>query len=187
MDLSPEVITLGTSLASAAARNTATAIADKTRALKGAKKNDETIAGLEEIISDLINDKAEITRIAQAYQSELVGQRLAEGDVQYITDTVLPVFKQFIDTSDENGPETKKKLDAIEALISAETVNVLQLLGFNFRRAIGEPLTERVEKLILSNTPASEDPQLIREKTQQLYIQLALDPEAFERYRALLS
>ncbi|MDJ0336397.1 hypothetical protein QMG83_14300 [Salinibacterium sp. G-O1] len=51
---------------------------DRVRALRAAEKQKDAIAGLEEIISGLISDKAEVTRIAQAYQSELVSQRLYE-------------------------------------------------------------------------------------------------------------
>jgi hypothetical protein len=35
-------------------------------------------------------------------------------------------------------------------------VTVLQLVGFNFRKAIGEPLTELIARLILAK--AQEDP-----------------------------
>lgn len=74
MDLQPEVIDLGSRLLESAARDGAILIADKVRSLRASGKSEETIAGLEEMISELISDKSELTRIAQSYQAELVSQ-----------------------------------------------------------------------------------------------------------------
>ena len=52
-------------------------IADKVAALKARGKTVETINGLEDMINELIADKAEIARIAQIYQDELVAQRIS--------------------------------------------------------------------------------------------------------------
>lgn len=60
-------------------------------------------------------------------------------------------------------------------------MNVLQLLGFNFRRAIGEPLTALVEKQILSRAKASEALELARVERENLYARIALDPDAHAR------
>jgi hypothetical protein len=60
---------------------------------------------------------------------------------------------------------------------------VLQLLGFNFRKAIGEPMTELVSKLILSKAQA--DPTLTLE-LNRLYLDVALDPEAHSRLTSML-
>lgn len=186
MDISPEVMQLGTSLAESAARNGASVITDKVRALRASGKQEDISAGLEEIISDLIADKSELTRIAQSYQSELVSQRLTSGDVKYIADTILPLLEQLADASP--GPDSehfKASLEAAKPLLSVETVNVLQLLGFNFRRAIGEPLTTLCEKMIMSRADQSESLRIEAVKRDQLFVQLALDSEASERFKAL--
>lgn len=186
MDIPPEVIELGTRLAESATRNGASMIADRVRALRASGKNDETIGGLEEIISDLISDKSELTRIAQSYQSELVSQQLTSGDVRYIADTVLPLLEQFADASPGRESEKlKTSLQAAKPLLSVETANVLQILGFNFRRAIGEPLTTLCEQMITSRVNQSEVLKIESVKREQAYIQLALDAEAYGRFRAL--
>jgi hypothetical protein len=59
----------------------------------------------------------------------------------------------------------------------------LQLLGFNFRKAIGEPLTELVSKLILSK--AQPDPVLGLE-IQRAYLDVARDPDAHARLVGML-
>lgn len=56
MDVSPEVQQLAVSLAAAAAKNSAQMVADQIRSLRAGKKSEETIAGLEEIISEIRRD-----------------------------------------------------------------------------------------------------------------------------------
>lgn len=186
MDMTSEVIELGVRLAESAARNTATAITDKVRTLRASAKKDEAISGLEEIINNLIADKSELTRIAQSYQSELVSQRLNAGDVKYITDTVFPLLEDLVDRmSGDQGETMRKSLTALKPLLSVETANVLQLLGFDFRRAFGIPLTKLAETAILKRANHSEQLQLAATEREKLYIQLALDPAAFERFQRL--
>lgn len=185
MDVSPEVVDLGVRLAESLARNTATAITDKVRGLKAAGKKDETLAGLEELVSDLIADKAELTRIAQAYQQELVTQRLTPGDVRYIADTVIPLIENVARASGAKGAALLQQIEALKPVLSIETANVLQILGFNFRKAIGEPLTQLLQSAILSRVERSEELQIQSAKREQLYVELALDSDAYERFREL--
>ncbi|WIB65049.1 hypothetical protein [Curtobacterium sp. MCBD17_040] len=70
--VTPQVAQLATQLAASAARNTATAITDKIGALRASKDAAARADALEQIVSDLIADKNELTRIAQSYQHELV-------------------------------------------------------------------------------------------------------------------
>lgn len=60
--------------------------------------------------------------------------------------------------SDEETREAvDKQIKALKTLLSEETIKILQLLGFNFKRAIGEPLTEILRnKIISSLTTQSE-------------------------------
>ncbi len=186
MDLSPEMQQLALNLTAAAARNSAQLVTDKVKSLRAGKRTDETIAGLEQIISELIDDKAELTRIAQSYQSELVAQRLTPGDVTYIADTVLPILEKLAEAQGGlKGQAFKKSVDDLRPLLSAETATVLQLLGFNFRRAVGEPLTTLAEQAILARVNRSEDLKLAELRREQLYLQVALDEEAFGRLTQL--
>lgn len=123
-------IQLTTNLAEAAARNGASFISNKIKSIKAKKNDKETISELEEIISDLLNDKAEIQRIAQAYEQELVSQKITENDIKYITENLLPIFSEFL-------PEQVDG-ELIKKLLSVETLTIMQLIGFNYKKAIGE-------------------------------------------------
>jgi hypothetical protein len=203
-ELPPEVLQLGTQLTASMARNGSAMIMDKIRSMRASGRQEDTIAGLEEIINDLQEDKRELVQIAQAYQSELVSQQLAPGDIRYIADTLIPLLEQLaVASAEESDPgndeaaaadvkrqESLKQLELMKSLLSVETANVLQLLGFNFRRAIGEPLTTLCESLILARVTSSDDLQqqlqLASYRNQTALIGLSTDPQAYERFRSLM-
>lgn len=138
---------LSVQLGEVVARNAASAVLDRITAAKARKKNEETINTLEEIVNDLLADKAELTLITQALDDQLVAQRLSEEDVAYITDHLLPVIQQLTARSGESA-EGDDLNEVVGPLLSTETLTILQLIGFNFKEAIGTPLTELVAKYI---------------------------------------
>lgn len=164
--IDPQVIELGTRLGEAVVRNTAASIVSQMKAVKAKRDKDATISEYEEIIRGLIEERSEALQIAQAYQQELVAQRIADEDIKYINDTVVPLLEKFIDEAGATGDPAaaaamKAGLKALTPLLSAETFKVLQLVGFNFKRAIGEPLTSLVQRLISAR--AASDPQIVAE------------------------
>jgi len=187
-----ELQALTVRLAESVVRNTATTIADRIGVLRTKRRNEETIAELEEIVNDLISDKGELVRIAQAFQEELVAQQISSDDVQYITDNIVPVIRKLAESGTPGtgaATQSQEMMDLLEPLLSVETVTVLQLLGFNFRKAIGQPLTELVKQAILAKVPLNGDSAA---ETQRLSMQheialfeLAKDPDAYARFKEL--
>jgi DNA-binding NtrC family response regulator len=186
-DLTQQLADLGVQLAASAARNTASAVSDKIGAMRASRSAGDQVAALEQIVSDLITDKNELTRIAQAYQHELVAQQLTPGDVRYITDTVVPLLEQIADGMEnrDEGAQLKKQVQTFKPLLSVETVNILQLLGFNFRQGIGAPLTQRLKALIEGTGGTGGDLQAEALRTQRAAIELAADPDAYARFREM--
>lgn len=186
-DLTPQLADLGVQLAASAARNTASAVSDKIGAMRASRSAGDQVAALEQIVSDLITDKNELTRIAQAYQHELVAQQLTPGDVRYITDTVVPLLEQIADGMEnrDEGAQLKKQVQTFKPLLSVETVNILQLLGFNFRQGIGGPLTQRLKALIEGTDGTGGDLQAEALRTQRAAMELAADPDAYARFREM--
>lgn len=162
MYVDPELADLGVRLADTAIRNTAGAIANKIKTVKAKKDDKVTIQELEEIVNSLIDDKNELLQIAQAYKQDLVAQQISQEDIEYITDEFIPILKDLIKqtSSNENNStptDMEKALDSLTPLLSVEMLTVLQLVGFNFKKAIGEPLTILLHKFIMSKVPV--DPQ----------------------------
>jgi hypothetical protein len=89
-----------------------------------------------------------LVRIANAYEDELVAQRLTADDITYISENLVPILKQLAASTTPEAVRADAALEALRTLLSVETVTVLQLVGFNFRRAIGEPLTDLVAGFI---------------------------------------
>ncbi|MEM9611665.1 MAG: hypothetical protein AAF962_27935 [Actinomycetota bacterium] len=148
--MDPTTTALAADLTAVAAKNTASAVYQRVDAKKKAKKDGETIAELEEIISSLIDDRAELIRIAQAYQEELGARRISPGEIEYISETVVPLLLRL---SGGSADDSEESTEIIKSLLSVETISVLQLLGFNFREALGEPLTAIAAEYVSSLGP----------------------------------
>ena len=170
------VAQLGADLISVTARNGASIISDKIRTAKTNKEYKETISELEEIIYDLLNDKVEVQRIAQAYEQELVVQKITEEDIKYITDNLIPILSSLL------PKENREQLEQLKKLLSVETLTIMQLIGFNYKQAIGEPLTLLLRKIIESKIPMDS-------KTNVDYAlaiaNIAKDKEATKRFYQL--
>jgi hypothetical protein len=195
MDLDPQLVELGVRLGESAARNTAASIATRVQTARTAKQDRAAIVALEEIITDLSQDRNELLQIAQAYKEQLIAQTISAGDVEYITTQLVPRLKEFIAVTagaqgSEPGP-AQEMIDALNPVLSVETLTILQLLGFNFKRAIGEPLTDLVARAISART--TPDPTAVTElqrlgmERELAYIELAKDQDAYARLKSLYS
>lgn len=173
--LDDPISTLTKQLAIVALNNTATDVANKVEKARAHKEKDKTIAELEEIINELVRDKSELTRIAQAYEQQFVSQKITEKELRYITDNILPLLEKFIP---QNQKET---VDQIKSVLSVETLTIMQLLGFNYKRAIGEPLTLLLQKTIESKVPVNPTDE---QRTNLLALEIINNPEASKRYEA---
>lgn len=167
-----QLIDLGIKLSEALVKNTASSIFTKIRAVKAKKDDKETINELEEIIQELIADRNELLQISQAFQQELMAQKITDNEIEYITQQFIPKLQELAKVTGGNVDEMVRILSP---LISKETLTILQLLGFNFRKAIGEPLTVLLEKMILSKLPI--DPAVQTELQLEL-LKVAKDPAA---------
>jgi len=98
------------------------------------------------------------------------------------------VLRKFVESAARGGEDTaeaRRFIDLAQPLLSVEMVTVLQLIGFNFRKAIGEPLTELVGRLILSKTQVDSGQFLEVQRVSALrdntFLEIAKDPDAYER------
>ncbi|SDJ66147.1 hypothetical protein [Salimicrobium halophilum] len=181
----PVVTKAGVDMAKVMAKNTAESIRDRVRVARESKNDKETINVLNEIINELIEDKNQLAQVVQMYQDQLVSQRISEEDIEYISENFLPLLKRL----QSNNEDEEKSIDDVKPLLSKETFNILQTLGFNYQRAIGEPLTEFVRRLISSNNPISQNDQLeiqaLSEKKQIELFKVLQDSEAVKRYKEM--
>ncbi|WP_404459485.1 hypothetical protein [Sutcliffiella horikoshii] len=154
----PELIKVSTELAKFVAKSSTQAILDKIRLTKAKGNSEETINNLEEIINSLIAEKNQLIQIAQTYDEQLITQKISEEDIAYISTNIIPLIERLLEYSDdENKAKNQQSLEMFKPLLSKEIIHILQLLGFNFKKAIGEPLTALVNSLISSQAPDNSD------------------------------
>ncbi|ESU31845.1 hypothetical protein G3A_14320 [Bacillus sp. 17376] len=161
---------------------------DKIESSKAKKNNpEEIINNLEEIINNLIAEKNELISIAQTYDEQLVSQKISDEDIKYITENLLPLLEKMMEYGDpETVEENLRNIETFKPLLSKETFNIMQLLGFNFKKAIGEPLTELVNGLISSKIPSNshkeKEYQVLVAQREVEYLKIIQDEEAYQRF-----
>jgi len=130
-----------------AVKGTASAVAKKVAAIKGVKDADSLRATYDEIVNELIQERDEAVRIAQSYKSEFDRIVISDEDINHLHNTVssvLDILKKIMPSAGgTNGkPDFYEGIESAKALITIDTIKTMQLLGFNYKQAIGEPLTQ---------------------------------------------
>ena len=128
-----ELLSLGTALAELAVKGTATAVSSKIRAIKEEKNIEKIRSTYDEIINELLSEREEAVRIAQAYKSELEKVVISDEDIQHLHNTVSRILeiikKSQIPSAEQIGPEAvdvvKSQVESyeqIKELISVDTL-----------------------------------------------------------------
>jgi len=186
MDVNPEMIRVTSEFAGHVGKRSVEAIFDKIRAVKKKGNQEEIISNLEEIINELISDKNQLIQITQAYEEQLITQKMSENDIEYITKSIVPLLEDLLEQSGGQDAENiRKGIDIFKPILSKETFNILQMLGFNFKEAIGEPLTKLTSALISSKIPTTVERttelQILIEKRQIEYLKVVQNEKAYQR------
>ena len=155
------VVNLGSSLATLALKGTATIVHGKIESLKREKNIDTVRTTYDEVINLLLTEREDAVRIARAYKQELERVVISDEDIEYLHRTIakiLDIIKalQLVNLLD-NDPQKKaaaqagiNALESAKDLLSKDVLKTMQLLGFNFKAAIGEPLTQVCANAITS-------------------------------------
>ncbi|MBP3220447.1 MAG: hypothetical protein J6M43_00205 [Neisseriaceae bacterium] len=133
------LIKLGTELTALTTKGTIAVIGDKIKAYKEIKDAEELKGKYGDIINQIIQEREDAIRIARTYQAELERIVISDDDIKHLHNTIsrlLDLIKPF-------APQTGDiDIDTFKDLINADTLKTMQLLGFNYKEAIGEPLTK---------------------------------------------
>ena len=88
-----ELLSLGRALAELAVKETATAVSSKFRAMKTEKTIENVRSTYDAIINELLSEREEAVRIAQAYKSELEKVVISDEDIQHLHNTVSRILE----------------------------------------------------------------------------------------------
>jgi prefoldin subunit 5 len=147
-DTTALAIELAKSVATSAAKSASGAIWHKVQLAKQKKDLAEARQAYEEIINELSQDNTNLVAAAQAYKAQLDQVEISDKDIQSLhstVDEVLEILKSF---SVMDGASLKS-FEQLKKMLTANTLRTLQLLGFNYHDAIGEPLTDICRNAIL--------------------------------------
>lgn len=146
-------VEMGASLAELVIKGTASAVNKKIRAAKEIKDSEKLRIMYDELINEVLQEREEAVRIAQVYKAELDRIEISDKDIEHLHNTVsrvLEIIKAIQLVGTLGKPESEREkieiqvqgYEQIKELISVDTLKSMQLLGFNYKAAIGEPLTQ---------------------------------------------
>lgn len=143
-----ELIDLGIRLGELAFVNTTSFVSTKIKSFKNEKDIQKLKNNYEEIINQLLDEKQEAIRIAQAYREEVENTNISDEKIDYLHNTITKALKVL----ENYGNSEEETLGATEIvkLIDKDVLKTMQLLGFNYKEAIGQPLTELCKDYINS-------------------------------------
>lgn len=192
-----ELLSLGTALTELAVKGTVTAVSSKIRAIKEEKSIDKIRNTYDEIINELLNEREEAVRIAQAYKSELEKVVISDEDIQHLHNTVSRILeiikKAQIISAEKVGPEAVEAVNSqvesyeqIKELISVDTLKTMQLIGFNYKSAIGEPLTLMLKNFILSKVIEPDSLKIFEKIVKPEMVEILRDDTAYENFKNII-
>lgn len=126
-------------LAAMADDRTAERVSNQFAVIRGRKDTDEICNSYEEIINELVAQRAQAIAVAQAYESELQRYRISDEDIACLQGAFCRLLEI---AGKQPGGESVRSLDQLRDLISVDTLKAMQLLGFDYKEAIGDPLTK---------------------------------------------
>jgi hypothetical protein len=136
------------SLTALAVKGTVSAVTKKIKALKTDKDLETVRNKYEELINEILSEREEAVRIAQLYKSEVDRMEISDKDIEHLNKTISQILIILQKMAPGVNVDTYTQL---QGLINVDTLKAMQLLGFNFKAALGEPLTTLCANAILSN------------------------------------
>lgn len=143
-----ELIQLGIELTKLVVSQTATSVSAKIQSVKNSKDLEAVRSTYDEQINILLAERAEAIRIAQVYKSELERVQISDEDIEHLHNTVSNLLDLFKPQQAVTNSINLSTVETIKNLITVDTLKTMQLLGFNYKAALGEPLTEKCAEAI---------------------------------------
>lgn len=140
--MNDQIIQLGARLIEVAGKQTYNWVTTKMQLAKQKDTMAEQQTAYEEIIMELLNSKHEMEQIAREYKRLYDQISISDEDIEYLQETIRRVLDVLLNQTPYTKPEDVKNYEMLINLINKDTLKTMQLLGFNYKEAIGEPLTE---------------------------------------------
>lgn len=142
------LIEMGASLTELAVKGTASIISKKIQAAKSIKDTETLRTLYDGLMNEVLQEREEAVRIAQAYKFELERIVISDEDIKHLHTTISNILNIIKTLSPDN--KSIAGLELLQSLINVDTLKTMQLLGFNYKAAIGEPLTQICSEAIIN-------------------------------------
>ena len=139
-NIAEALVKVGIELTTLTLKGTTTLVNSKIQSLKEERNADKLRNTYDEIVNELLSEREQAIRIAQAYKEEYEKVNINDEDIEYLHNTLkraISLLSSFTGLDSE-----EKSMKQLVALLNKDTLKTMQLLGFNYKEAIGEPLTE---------------------------------------------
>lgn len=180
-----ELVGLGVALTELAVKGTATAITNKIKAVKDEKNFEKLRSTYDEIINELLSEREEAVRIAQAYKSELDKVVISDEDIEHLYNTISRIL-EMLKKSTPHGSDAAKQIESYEQLkelVRIDTLKTMQLLGFNYKAAIGEPLTLMLRNFFLSKVVEPDSLKTFEKIITPEMVEILKDEKAYNNFK----
>ena len=147
------LVEMGVVLSELAVKGTVSAVNKKIRAIKNEKNIEKLRTTYDELINEVLSEREAAIQIAQGYKSELDRIVISDEDIQRLHNTIKTIITILGLKGHVKGTVSEEVdtalLMQLENIISVDTLKTMQLLGFNYKLAIGETLTNICANAIL--------------------------------------
>lgn len=147
------LVALNNAFAKATAEVTVETITSKIAKIKLNHDNKKQITEYEQLINNLLDNKNNLERISREYKERLERVVISDEDIESLHNTVGNVIELVKNYSAEEDNDTENSLNTLVNLLNSDTLRTLQLLGYNYKEAIGVPLTKVTADFILNKFP----------------------------------
>ena len=139
--ITESIANAGVELGILAVKGTTAKINSKIQSMKTEREADKLRASYDDIVNELLSERADALRIAQIYKEEYEKVTIKDEDIEYLHNTIKRIIS-LLGTFGNVTEEQSVSFQQMTVLLNKDTLKTMQLLGFNYREAIGEPLTE---------------------------------------------
>ena len=136
------LLALNTAFAKSITEVTVEKVTNKITQIKLNHDLKKQVTDYEQLINDLLDNKNKLELAARNYKERLEQVTISDSDIESLHKTVSTVIKLVMPLSQSENKTDEKSIDVLLNLLNSDTLKTLQLLGYNYKKAIGEPLTQ---------------------------------------------
>lgn len=133
---------LNTAFAKAITEVTVDTVSNRISAIKSNRDAKKQVTEYDQLINELLDNRNNLELISRNYKERLERVTISDDDIESLHKTVTKIIEILKPFSSDDSEDSSESLNTIIELLNSDTLKTLQLLGYNYKEAIGEPLTE---------------------------------------------